>query len=155
MMRGCRFVFLGFVAFMIGGGATIDQSLRADEQQAAPDSIAHLADECRVFLSVYDNGTDQNLSHQEQLDTVAAIGSCTKILAGVSLGFQIGVLAVTGEPPGPQTNGFCDPEGITNAERARVFVAWADANPDQVHLYKAYGIAWSFSQAWPCKGPGG
>lgn len=51
--------------------------------------------------------------------------------------------------PGPLN--WCSPKGVSNGQRIKVFLNWADRNPANWHKIWFIGFALAFKEAWPCK----
>ncbi|WP_304071556.1 Rap1a/Tai family immunity protein [Maricaulis maris] len=47
----------------------------------------------------------------------------------------------------------CAPSTVTPAQQWRVFMRWAEANPQNEHLPAGAGLMLAFSEAWPCDLP--
>ncbi len=46
---------------------------------------------------------------------------------------------------------FCFPEkGISSEQQARVFIKWAEANPESLHKHRRSGVVIAFAEAFPC-----
>ena len=65
----------------------------------------------------------------------------------MSFGFCIGYIwAFLENPP----TGVCVPTGVDAEQGARVFLKWADENPDQHHISRPMGLWIALRQAFQC-----
>ncbi len=129
-----RLLFLGLLLFS-------NPALAQDEPQPGHRNI-DLMWACQGRGDNYKIASENNMD-AEIFGTFDLLG-CIEYLAGVS-DMNAVFQAVT------ERGLFCFPEqGLPSEQQARVFLKWAEANPEELHKNRRSGVVIAFANAFPC-----
>ena len=79
-------------------------------------------------------------------------GDCVGYLKAVSDGIRYnkGSFPNASHPERYIHNDICTPDGITAGQLVKVWVKWANDNPQHLHLATQGLVMAAFAEAWPC-----
>ena len=72
-------------------------------------------------------------------------GLCIGYMHGFAGGYSVGLNTSPGD------NRICLPVGVSTLQWSRIFLKWADQNPEGLHWPAAIGVLAAMSTAFPCQ----
>lgn len=122
--------------------ALVAAPAKADE----PGSIGELLTQCKSLIKFTD-------TESVSMADVTLAGVCSGYLSGYNdvASMRRGEI-VAGKVVMKEDShwGICTPPTASPAQLARVFVKWAEENPQRLHLPRLLGAQEAFKGAWPC-----
>lgn len=105
---------------------------RAGARDLAPSTIDGLASECRP---IKDWEESKPLNDRQSSGLMLCLGYFAGAFEAIhSMKSEV----------------FCVPDGVQIGQRVKIFVKWADENPDALHMPRYYGLQVSMMKAFPC-----
>lgn len=101
-------------------------------------TAAKLLAECKAAVRTMDS--EGTYTAQDLIDST----SCLSYFQGIQDALSINVEGGSGPV-------LCLPQGVHSGQLARVFVRWAEMNPERLHQHKSVGAIMSSTSAFGCR----